>query len=161
MIVFGAALPSIRGRVEHDFGIPELPRPKVLATIVRLMEMTLIRVGNEEYARQNKSYGLTMRNKRNLRIRPISSTAHEERIGDFTTTDICDVSWQRNRPDNGSIGGLAKVTTRSTYKPARVPHFIALWLFRFAPIDPNLREALRGGRRRRHDAPESTLPLGR
>jgi DNA topoisomerase-1 len=64
MIVFGAALPSIRDRVEHDLGMPELPRPKVLATIVRLMETTLIRVGNEEYARQNKSYGLTtMRNK--------------------------------------------------------------------------------------------------
>jgi DNA topoisomerase-1 len=64
MIIFGAALPSIRDRVDHDLGMSELPRPKVLATIVRLMETTLIRVGNEEYARQNKSYGLTtMRNK--------------------------------------------------------------------------------------------------
>lgn len=64
MIVFGAALPTIRERVLHDLGMPELPRPKVLATVVRLMEMTLIRVGNEEYARQNQSYGLTtMRNK--------------------------------------------------------------------------------------------------
>jgi DNA topoisomerase-1 len=64
MIVFGVALPMIRERVEHDLGRPELPRPKVLATIVRLMETTLIRVGNEEYARQNHSYGLTtMRNK--------------------------------------------------------------------------------------------------
>jgi DNA topoisomerase-1 len=64
MILFGATLPTIRERVEHDLSIPGLPRPKVLATIVRLMETTLIRVGNEEYARQNHSYGLTtMRNK--------------------------------------------------------------------------------------------------
>lgn len=64
MILFGTALPEIRQRVEHDLGLPGLPRPKVLATIVRLMETTLIRVGNEEYARHNKSYGLTtMRNK--------------------------------------------------------------------------------------------------
>lgn len=64
MMIFGAALPTIRERVEQDLGMPGLPRPKVLATIVRLMEVTLIRVGNEEYARQNQSYGLTtMRNK--------------------------------------------------------------------------------------------------
>lgn len=64
MMIFGAALPMLRERVEQDLGIPGLPRPKVLATIVRLMETTLIRVGNEEYAKQNHSYGLTtMRNK--------------------------------------------------------------------------------------------------
>ena len=64
MMIFGAALPTIRERVEHDLSLPNLPRLKVLATIIRLMETTLIRVGNEEYARQNHSYGLTtMRNK--------------------------------------------------------------------------------------------------
>ena len=64
MMLFGATLPKIRERVEHDLARPGLPREKVLATIVRLMEMTLIRVGNEEYAKENKSYGLTtMRNK--------------------------------------------------------------------------------------------------
>jgi DNA topoisomerase-1 len=64
MMIFGAALPMIRERVEQDLKLPGLPRAKVLATIVRLMETTLIRVGNEEYARQNESYGLTtMRNK--------------------------------------------------------------------------------------------------
>jgi DNA topoisomerase I len=64
MMVFGAALPAIRERVEHDLSAPGLPREKVLAAIVRLMETTLIRIGNEEYARQNQSYGLTtMRNK--------------------------------------------------------------------------------------------------
>jgi DNA topoisomerase I len=64
MLLFGAALPLIRHRVEHDLARPEMPREKILATIVRLMETTFIRVGNEEYARTNHSYGLTtMRNK--------------------------------------------------------------------------------------------------
>ncbi len=64
MAHFAEALPLIRQRVEHDLARPGLPREKVLATIVRLMEETHIRVGNEEYARENKSYGLTtMRNK--------------------------------------------------------------------------------------------------
>jgi DNA topoisomerase-1 len=59
MVSFGKALPRIRERVEHDLALSGLPRPKILATIVRLMETTYIRVGNQEYARQNKSYGLT------------------------------------------------------------------------------------------------------
>ncbi len=64
MILFGDALPRIRERVEHDLALPGLPRAKVLAAIVRLLETTSIRVGNEEYARENKSYGLTtMRNR--------------------------------------------------------------------------------------------------
>jgi DNA topoisomerase-1 len=64
MTIFGELLPIIRERVSHDLSLPGLPRLKVLAVIVRLMEVTLIRVGNEEYARENHSYGLTtMRNK--------------------------------------------------------------------------------------------------
>lgn len=59
MLAFGYALPHIRERVEQDLSFPGLPRPKVLATVVRLMERTLIRVGNEEYARTNQSHGLT------------------------------------------------------------------------------------------------------
>jgi len=59
MMAFGAALPTIRDRVEQDLARPALPREKILAAIVRLMETTLIRVGNIEYAKQNQSYGLT------------------------------------------------------------------------------------------------------
>lgn len=59
MLLFGAALRAIRERLEADLALPGLSRNKVLATIVRIMERTLIRVGNEEYARENKSYGLT------------------------------------------------------------------------------------------------------
>jgi DNA topoisomerase-1 len=64
MRAFGEALPAIREHVERDLALTGLPREKVLATIVRLLETTFIRVGNEEYARENHSYGLTtMRNK--------------------------------------------------------------------------------------------------
>jgi DNA topoisomerase I len=59
MIAFGRALPRIRERVEKDLGRPGLGREKVLATVVRLLETTLIRVGNEEYVRENRSFGLT------------------------------------------------------------------------------------------------------
>jgi DNA topoisomerase-1 len=59
MKLFGAALPKIRAQVDRDLALPGLPREKVLATIVRLLETTFIRIGNEEYARENKSYGLT------------------------------------------------------------------------------------------------------
>jgi DNA topoisomerase I len=59
MIAFGKILPVIRRRVAADLERPGLPREKVLATVVRLLETTLIRVGNEEYARQNGSFGLT------------------------------------------------------------------------------------------------------
>jgi DNA topoisomerase-1 len=59
MTQFARALPVIRRRVTHDLALPGLPREKILATIIRLMEETHIRVGNEEYARTNKSYGLT------------------------------------------------------------------------------------------------------
>jgi DNA topoisomerase-1 len=59
MLAFGKALPAIRQRVEEDLSRPGLPRERVLAAVVRLLEKTRIRVGNEEYARENRSFGLT------------------------------------------------------------------------------------------------------
>ena len=59
MLLFGKALPAIRSHVEHDLALRGLPREKVLATLVRLLDTTSIRVGNEEYARENGSFGLT------------------------------------------------------------------------------------------------------
>lgn len=56
---FAAALPKLRATVKKHLALPGLPREKVLATIVSLLEKTLIRVGNDEYAKTNKSYGLT------------------------------------------------------------------------------------------------------
>src|SRR5262249_16608957 len=58
MLAFARVLPRIRAQVERDLARPGLPREKVLATLVRLLETTLIRIGNEAYARTNKSYGL-------------------------------------------------------------------------------------------------------
>lgn len=61
---FGLALPKIRRVVNQDLNLPGIPREKILATLVQLLEKTLIRVGNEEYAQKNKSFGLTtMQNK--------------------------------------------------------------------------------------------------
>ena len=68
MVIFGAALPKIRRRVQEDLGLPGLPKKKVLATIVSIMERTFIRVGNEEYARENKSYGLTTMRNRHVKV---------------------------------------------------------------------------------------------
>src|SRR5437764_9977473 len=59
MLVFSRALPVIRSRVEEDLRRPGMPRERVLAAIVRLMELTLFRIGNSEYAKENKSFGLT------------------------------------------------------------------------------------------------------
>jgi DNA topoisomerase I len=67
-IAFGRALPHIRERVEQDLNLPGLPREKVLATVVRLLETTLIRVGNAEYARSNQSFGLTTMRDRHVQI---------------------------------------------------------------------------------------------
>jgi DNA topoisomerase-1 len=68
MIAFSEALPIIRRRVEKDLSLPGLPRDKVLATVVRLLERTCIRVGNEEYARENGSFGLTTLRNRHVQI---------------------------------------------------------------------------------------------
>ncbi|MEM1042503.1 MAG: DNA topoisomerase IB [Bacteroidota bacterium] len=59
MIPFGGALPAVRHRAEHDLGKRDLGRDKVLALAVRLLDQTLIRIGNPEYAEANASYGLT------------------------------------------------------------------------------------------------------
>ncbi len=68
MLVFGRKLPEIRARVEHDLARPGLPREKVLAALVRLLERTLARIGNEEYARTNNSFGLTTLRERHAKV---------------------------------------------------------------------------------------------
>jgi DNA topoisomerase-1 len=68
MTLFAAALPIIRQHVHHDLARPGLPREKILATIVALMETTHIRVGNAAYARENKSFGLTTLRNRHVEV---------------------------------------------------------------------------------------------
>jgi DNA topoisomerase-1 len=68
MAAFGRALPAIRERVAADLGLRGLPREKVLAAVVRLLELTLIRVGNDEYARAHNHFGLTTMRDRHAKI---------------------------------------------------------------------------------------------
>ena len=69
IISFGKALPKIRLRIARDLKLPGLPRNKVLATVVQLLERTFIRIGNEEYARDNKSFGLTTMKDRHVEVK--------------------------------------------------------------------------------------------
>ncbi|MEG0880951.1 MAG: DNA topoisomerase IB, partial [Janthinobacterium sp.] len=68
MLSFGRALPAIRAAVAHGMQLPGLPREKVLATIVHLLELTMMRIGNEEYARTNQSFGLTTLRTRHVQV---------------------------------------------------------------------------------------------
>src|SRR5256886_8928596 len=69
LAAFAKALPNIRRRIAKDLKLPGLPRRKVLATVVRLLERTFIRIGNEEYARENKSFGLTTMQDRHVTVK--------------------------------------------------------------------------------------------
>ncbi|HEU4687062.1 MAG TPA: hypothetical protein VFS23_01810 [Vicinamibacterales bacterium] len=68
MLSFAIALPALRRQIAKDLSAPGLPRRKVIAAVVRLLEKTLIRVGNDEYARDNNSYGLTTMRNRHVRV---------------------------------------------------------------------------------------------
>jgi DNA topoisomerase-1 len=68
MTDFGRTLPRLHRRISRDLKLPGMPREKVLATIVRLLENTLIRVGNDEYAKANRSYGLTTLRNRHVKL---------------------------------------------------------------------------------------------
>jgi DNA topoisomerase I len=69
MLEFGRSLPRVRRRVAQDLRKPGLPRERVLATLVRLLESTWVRIGNEEYARANGSFGLTTLRDRHVNVR--------------------------------------------------------------------------------------------
>lgn len=75
VVAFAGALPAIREKVGEHMNLRGLPREKVLATVVHLLETTLIRVGNDEYAEQNNSYGLTT-----LKNRHVAVDANEVRF---------------------------------------------------------------------------------
>jgi DNA topoisomerase I len=68
MVAFGRALPGLRAHVDEALARPGLSREKVLALVLRLLEITLIRVGNEEYARDNASFGLTTLRRRHVAV---------------------------------------------------------------------------------------------
>ena len=68
VVAFANALPAIRSKVREHMALRGLPREKILATVVHLLETTLIRVGNDDYARQNNSYGLTTLKNRHVEV---------------------------------------------------------------------------------------------
>jgi DNA topoisomerase I len=91
MLAFARALPKIRQRVQEDLALPDLPREKVLAAVVALLERTRIRVGNEEYARDNKSFGLTTLRTRHARIKGGQMTfAFKGKSGKEHQVDVAD-----------------------------------------------------------------------
>ena len=70
MLEFSEVLPRLREKIERDLRAPDLSRRQLLATVVMLLDKTLIRVGNDEYMRENRSYGLTTLRRRHLTITP-------------------------------------------------------------------------------------------
>ena len=105
ILAFAKALPLIRQRVDSDLRLPGLPRDKILATVVRLLETSHIRVGNEEYARQNKSFGLaTLRNRH---VNVSGSTIRFEFRGKSGVEHALDIS----------DGRLARIIKRSQDLP--------------------------------------------
>ncbi|WP_025885393.1 DNA topoisomerase IB [Asaia prunellae] len=69
MLIFGEKLPEIRRRVDEDLRHPQLDRQRVIAAVVRMMERTMARIGNESYARENRSFGLTTLRHRHARVK--------------------------------------------------------------------------------------------
>jgi DNA topoisomerase I len=92
MVAFGNALPKLRRKLTRDLSLPGLPREKVLAAVVALLDATRARIGNAEYARDNKSFGLTTLRNRHvtfvrdgravLNFRGKGGVQHEIRIDD-------------------------------------------------------------------------------
>jgi hypothetical protein len=87
LLPFGAMLPRIREWVAEDMAAKGLPRGKILATVVHLLDRTLIRIGNRAYAEANASFGLsTLRSRRTHRRVPYHRTAHHRRVCHLLST---------------------------------------------------------------------------
>jgi DNA topoisomerase I len=131
MIALGRALPGLRRRIAADLRLPGLPRPKVLATVVRLLETTFMRVGNEEYARSNKSFGLTTLEDRHVKLRPAevrfhfrgkSGVMHDVSVHDRAVARI--VRRCRDLPGQELFQYLAEDGSPATIDSADVNHYI-------------------------------------
>jgi DNA topoisomerase-1 len=91
MLAFGAALPKIRRRIERDLSRPGLPREKILATAVRLLETTFMRMGNEAYARANGSFGLTTLRSHHVDVSGATLRfAFRGKVGKTVSVDVTD-----------------------------------------------------------------------
>jgi DNA topoisomerase I len=107
MILFGEALPKIRARVDQDLSLRGLPREKVLAAVVSIMDTTFIRIGNMEYARDNDSYGLTTMHDEHVEVS--GATIHFEFRGKSGKDHAIDLKDKR----------LAKIVKRSQDIPGQ------------------------------------------
>lgn len=88
---FGKALPKIRAQMTEDIAKQGLPREKVIATIVKLLEKTMIRIGNEQYAKENQSYGLTTLRNRHVEVGSVKVTINfKGKSGQFHTIEFED-----------------------------------------------------------------------
>ncbi|MFN2446414.1 MAG: DNA topoisomerase IB [Vicinamibacterales bacterium] len=97
MVAFGKALPAIRRRTRADLKAPPLSRGRVLATVVRLLEKTLIRVGNDEYAKSNGSFGLTTLRDRHVTVRgPRVTFRFRAKSGVLQAVDLADETIARS-----------------------------------------------------------------
>ena len=106
---FGAALPKLRKKVEQDLTKPPLCREAVLAAVVRLLDTQYLRIGNEQYARENKSFGATTLRSRHLR-----------REGGSFRSSGPGFSWQtRNRPRGTGHRPQPQTNRRQMPRPAR------------------------------------------
>jgi DNA topoisomerase-1 len=91
MILFARGLPKIRRRIRKDMALAGLPRNKVLGTVVRLLEVSLIRIGNDEYARDNESFGLTTMRNRHVDVNGSALRFHfRGKAGKWHDVDIHD-----------------------------------------------------------------------
>jgi DNA topoisomerase-1 len=138
---FGRALPRLRKAVEKDLRRKGLPKAKVVAAVVSLLEQTLIRVGNDEYAKTNKSFGLTTLRDRHAKLSSVGGTfefvgksgkAHRTRFQDRRLARIVkacqDLRGQRlfqYRADDGSICGVTSGDVNDYLRQATGEDFTA------------------------------------
>jgi DNA topoisomerase-1 len=141
IVEFASALPAIRARLAHDLKLEGMPREKVLATVVKLLEATLVRVGNEEYAKSNDTYGLTtLRNKHvnvsGARIRfnfkgkgskPFSISLEDKRLAAIVrrSKDLPGQALFEYKNGDGSIHGVSSSDVNAYIKEASGSDFTA------------------------------------
>lgn len=138
---FGVALPRIRRRVDRDLARRGLPREKVLALVVRLLELTLIRVGNDEYARLNRSFGLTTLLDRHARVegavvrfrfrgksaRQHAVTIHDRRLARLVARcqELPGQELFQYEAENGSVTGVTSEDVNAYLREATGDDFTA------------------------------------
>jgi DNA topoisomerase I len=131
LLAFGRALPKIRQETDRHLSLPGLPRQKVLAAVVRLLEITLIRVGNEEYAKANASFGLTTMRDKHVEVKgPVLRFDYRGKSGIEHSVSITDrrlariVKRSRDLPGYELFQYLDQAGERRTIESADVNEYL-------------------------------------